>query len=327
MSDIDNLRGRMFSKRFMETWIRTVLTAILVSLAAQNVSANPDPQEACQRLSDEVQQKIRPAFYEALQFPDSAAARKLPETIQALATAFMTVPDPPAVQPIVAADKHRLLAFLRLAEARLDGALAESGHAPNGEVFKQQRIELARQALSELDQAQRWLQTALDPQDPDFTPTIPALIATNKVREYIAILVVSANSILWVLEGKQEQKLEAAKIWATLPPAYIQDNSPPAPEVVKTLDLSPDVLPKSGMTTVAWAGIALLLIGLLSAIFISKASLFQQWAIRVVIAIGAAMTATVVPGLLNIKVSDWVAAGGTLAVIVLIYLFNPPKVE
>ena len=293
-------------------------------MAAQT---SEDPQEVCQRLSNQVQQKTVGEFYKALQFPDSSKARNLPGTFHTLISSLQTIPDPSEIQPVVAADKYRLIAFLEVAEARLEGALAESGRVPSGEDFKQARCSLARGALKDLERAQKWLQVATDPKDPDFAPTIPALITENQLREHITMLTVTAHSILWVLEDKKEDKQAAANLWHTLPPLYIQDNFPPAPEVVKTLDLATPLSLNSGMTPVAWVGIGLLVLGLVTAIFFPKTSLFQQWAIRVVIAIGAAMAATVIPGLLNIKVSEWIVAGGTLAVIVLIYLFNPPKIE
>lgn len=59
------------------------------------------------------------------------------------------------------------------------------------------------------------------------------------------------------------------------------------------------------MTQITWVGVAFIVLGLIAAIFVSKASLFQQWAFRVVLAVGAAMAGTVITSLLNINLPQW----------------------
>ncbi|WP_420319128.1 hypothetical protein [Ekhidna sp.] len=52
---------------------------------------------------------------------------------------------------------------------------------------------------------------------------------------------------------------------------------------------------------------------------------FSQWLLRVVISIAAAGVAVTISGLISVEISGIVKAGGAIAVFVLVYLTNPPK--
>lgn len=302
-----------------------LLIALLVSCGAAFAS---DPVEEFNEICTQIQKEIRTQFYEATAFPDSSLARDLPDTIHAVAGRLKALPDPPGIPKIIGADKHRRLAYLCLAEARIYGALADSARPPNGDRFIAQRTSLARTALTELSEAKKWLRIAEDNSDSEYFPELGTAIEKSRIKPHIYNLEATAYSILWVLEKNKADKAAARTAWSQIQDVKFQsDFREPAPEVAETLDINPDKRNLGGMTAVSWAGIVLLLVGLVAAIFVSNASAFQQWAVRVIIAIGAAMTATVIPGLLNINIPTYVAAGGALAVIVLIYLFNPPKIE
>ena len=279
-------------------------------------------------ISSEIQSKVRTSFYEATAFPESNAARQLPDTIHALSNRLLNLPGPPTISKIIEADKHRLLAYLSLAEARIYGALADSGRAPNGDNFKTERTQLARSALQDLAVANKWLRETEKPTDPEYSADRAAKISKSRIHPHIHALEATAYSILYVLEGNKSDRKAAREAWRQITNVqFLSEFDQPAPEVAETLDIGPRTRNPAGMTAVSWVGISLLVLGLIAAIFVKNANTFQQWAVRVIIAIGAAMTATVVPGLLNVNIPEYIAAGGALAVIVLIYLFNPPKHE
>ena len=76
------------------------------------------------------------------------------------------------------------------------------------------------------------------------------------------------------------------------------------------------------------AGLVFLVAILLVAIFITEPTSFQIWVFRVVMALAAASFGATIPGFLNINMPLWgkgaIAAGGALALFVIVYQLNPP---
>ena len=65
---------------------------------------------------------------------------------------------------------------------------------------------------------------------------------------------------------------------------------------------------------------------LLSITFLIPSPTDTQWFVfRVVLALAAAGIAAIIPGLIVVNVSKVVRAGGAIALFVLVYWFNPPK--
>jgi hypothetical protein len=65
---------------------------------------------------------------------------------------------------------------------------------------------------------------------------------------------------------------------------------------------------------------------LLSIAFLVPNPTVTQWLVfRVVLALAAAGIAAIIPGLIVVNVSNVVRAGGAIALFVLVYWFNPPK--
>ncbi|MGQ0505218.1 MAG: hypothetical protein ACT4TC_07835 [Myxococcaceae bacterium] len=67
----------------------------------------------------------------------------------------------------------------------------------------------------------------------------------------------------------------------------------------------------------------LLTVGL--SLLVQRPSDIQYFVMRVVLALGAAGAAAVIPGLLRVELSRGIRAGGALAVFVVIYFANPPS--
>jgi hypothetical protein len=65
---------------------------------------------------------------------------------------------------------------------------------------------------------------------------------------------------------------------------------------------------------------------LLAIVFLVPSPTVTQWFVcRVVLALAAAGIAAIIPGLIVVNVSTVVRAGGAIAVFVVVYWFNPPK--
>jgi hypothetical protein len=72
-------------------------------------------------------------------------------------------------------------------------------------------------------------------------------------------------------------------------------------------------------------GIVLILIILGIAFLLPNPTPFQYTVIRIVLALAAAAFATLLSGFLQVQVSDYVKAGGALAVFVVVYFYSPAR--
>ena|ERR1700733_11618965 len=71
------------------------------------------------------------------------------------------------------------------------------------------------------------------------------------------------------------------------------------------------------------SGLVFLVTMLAIALFVPQPSPFQYFVFRSVLAIAAAAFATAIPGILDLKMGNWLKASGALAVLVLVFLVNP----
>ena len=100
------------------------------------------------------------------------------------------------------------------------------------------------------------------------------------------------------------------------------------PEIKKGEKDETDAVPEKPVTIPLskiplWLGIGLCAIIILLVIFIPCPTQSQYLVFRILIALAAAGLATVIPGVININVSNGITAGGALAVFVIIYFFDP----
>jgi hypothetical protein len=72
-----------------------------------------------------------------------------------------------------------------------------------------------------------------------------------------------------------------------------------------------------------WIGIVLIALIIVLVLFIPCPTESQYFLFRIIIAISAAGLTAVIPGVLNINLSNGVTAGGSLAIFALIYFFDP----
>lgn len=62
---------------------------------------------------------------------------------------------------------------------------------------------------------------------------------------------------------------------------------------------------------------------LLIAIYIPTPTRFQEQIFRIVLSVSAAGFVTFTPGFIEITISNWIRAGGALAVFLIVYFYNP----
>jgi hypothetical protein len=70
-------------------------------------------------------------------------------------------------------------------------------------------------------------------------------------------------------------------------------------------------------------GVVFIIVLLIVALFIPNPSEFQYIVFRIVLALAASGVAAMIPGFLTIEISNWIRAGGALAVFVIVYVVNP----
>lgn len=70
-------------------------------------------------------------------------------------------------------------------------------------------------------------------------------------------------------------------------------------------------------------GVAFVIALLVLAVAIPSPTAFQYTVFRVVLALAAAGVAAMIPGFLQITLSEWIRAGGALGVFVVVYFYNP----
>jgi hypothetical protein len=72
-------------------------------------------------------------------------------------------------------------------------------------------------------------------------------------------------------------------------------------------------------------GIAGLAVILTLAIFIPVPTLFQYQVFRIILALAAGGVASMIPGILSLQISNFITAGGALAVFVVVYFYSPAQ--
>ena len=81
---------------------------------------------------------------------------------------------------------------------------------------------------------------------------------------------------------------------------------------------------KSTQIAIAFTfGVMFLVTLILLAIFFPTPTPFQYTVFRVVLALAAAGAAAMIPGFLQVNLSDWIRAGGAIAVFVVVFFYNP----
>ena len=70
-------------------------------------------------------------------------------------------------------------------------------------------------------------------------------------------------------------------------------------------------------------GVTFVIVLIVLAVAIPDPTSFQYTTFRVILALAAAGIAVMIPGFLQVTISNWLRAGGALGVFVVVYFFNP----
>lgn len=70
-------------------------------------------------------------------------------------------------------------------------------------------------------------------------------------------------------------------------------------------------------------GVTFIVVLLVIAIFFPTPSPFQYTVFRIVLSLATAGVASMIPGVIEVEISDWLRAGGALAVFVVVFFYNP----
>lgn len=70
-------------------------------------------------------------------------------------------------------------------------------------------------------------------------------------------------------------------------------------------------------------GVVFVVVLLVLAIAVPNPNAFQYTVFRIVLALAAAGVAAMIPGFLQVTVSNWIRAGGALAIFVIVYFYAP----
>jgi len=81
--------------------------------------------------------------------------------------------------------------------------------------------------------------------------------------------------------------------------------------------------PQTSSKLSIWIGVGLLIAIILLVLLIPCPSKSQYLVFRIVIALAAAGIATVIPGVIDVKIPNGITAGGAIAIFALIYFFDP----
>ena len=232
-------------------------------------------------------------------------------------------PPPPLRLPAAsAADRLRWVGYLALSKASLLGKIAEKRTDMKPQL---ERVSLAQTTLKATEEALTLLTTLTKGDHPQDSAALREWINKSAITDNLYYLRAHAFALLWESGVGNDNKKSARKNWDMINASYIIAYPAGTPEMDKVLGV---MTPNTGsMTPVAWVGVAMLTLALVLSLLVKNLDVFKQWVLRSFIALGAAMTATVIPGVLNIDLDKRIVAGGTLAVIIIIYLFNPPKIE
>ncbi len=262
--------------------------------------------------------------YKRVGVPNNPETTKFLDDLNAKLEELESMPGSPPLPPVFGADKLRVGAFLVLMKYRI---LKE--RLGKGNSFPDIAKGLAQTILNHAEQGLKLAQKAAEPTNSETSPEQRNWMRTEKLPGYLHYLKAHGYAML-ADEGvdaaaNTEKALEA---WKTAKGLY--DNKPPdaADVLAKFIDPPKSQPPppvKGGMTQVSWIGLAMLTLGLVLTYFFKPKTRQGAWTVRAFVALGGACLATVIPGLLNIQISEVVAAGGALAVIVIFYLLNPPR--
>jgi len=294
-----------------------LFVALTIGIAAADQADDLDS------LVRNIQQDIQPHLREAISQPDSPRSFQSQDDAVAMIKALRAIPK--ELNPVWEAQRYRMIAFLEVMLARLESERIAYTAGTRGADPARPFLAYGRSALSDILEARK----AIDAATVSSTEVSPGLLKwmtdTEDIPGHLLHLEAHAHAMIWKATDQTSEHDAAEKAWsAARQTSFGRKNMQPSPELANALDLYRWHEDPKFLMTLFWVGVGLIGLAVVLAIFIPHPSPFQMFVFRIVASLGAAGIGASVPGFIGVK-TPLVNAGGAVALLVLIYLVNPPK--
>ena len=286
--------------------------------------ATSDPSAELGALVQTIQINIQPRLREAISQPSAPRSTETAEDAQATVARLRLISQPPALDVVSDANRYRMIAFLEVMLARLESErIAYTSGAP-GINPTQEFLSYARSSLDDIAKARHEAEKAENPES-KVDPELLQWMKREDILGHLLHLEAHAHAMVWMATKQSSERAAAQSAWiAAAKTPFGKKNMQPSPELAIALDLYPWYADPHLIMTLLWVGVGLIGAGVVIAIFVPHPSSFQMFVFRILAALGAAGIGASLPGFIGFK-TPAVTAGGAVALFVLIYLVNPPR--
>ena len=291
---------------------------------AAEPTATSDPSAELGKLVQTIQENIQPRLREAISQPSSPRSSKTAEDAESTIEHLRFIAQPPELDLVSDTNRYRMIAFLEVMLARLESErIAYTSGAP-GINPTQQFLNYARSSLDDIAKARHEAEKAEELQS-KIDPELLQWMKHEDILGHLLHLEAHAHAMIWIATGQPNERAAAQAAWAAAAQTpFGKKNMQPSPELAKALDIYPWYADPHLIMTLLWVGVGLIAAGVVIALFVPHPSSFQMFVFRILAALGAAGIGASLPGFIGFK-TPAVTAGGAVALFVLIYLVNPPR--
>lgn len=287
-------------------------------------TTSADPAESLTSLRNTLREIFQPRLREAISQPSNPGNAQVVEDTKDIIAKLRELPQPPALNVVANADRYRMIAFLEVMLARLQSERFAYQSGPPGVDPSTEVGAFARAALSDIATSNQQVEEARRP-DSNTSPEWLQWMNREDIPGHLLHLEAHAHAMVWKVTSEESQRAAARSTWqaASLTP-FGKKNTQPSPELANALALYRLGEDPRLMTTLIWIGVGMMAVAVIIALFVPHPSSFQMFVFRILAALGAAGIGAVLPGFIGFKTPS-ITAGGAVALFVLIYLVNPPK--
>jgi hypothetical protein len=304
----------------------TIAAPIVMGAAnnAADTEAASDPSAQLWSLVQTIQQNIQPRLREAISQPSAPRTIETAEDTKSTIARLRVIAQPPELDLVSNASRYRMIAFLEVMLARLESERVAYMSGAPGINPTQEFLTYARSSLDDIAKARDGAQKAEDPAS-NVDPELLQWMKREDILGHLLHLEAHAHAMIWVATKQPSERAAAQTAWtAAAQTPFGKKNMQPSPELAIALDIYPWYADPHLIMTLLWVGVGLIAAGVVIALFVPHPSSFQMFVFRILAALGAAGIGASLPGFIGFK-TPAVTAGGAVALFVLIYLVNPPR--
>ena len=234
------------------------------------------------------------------------------------------LPQPPHLNFVASANRYRMIAFLEVMLARLQSERFAYQSGPPGVDPATEVSSFAHAALADIATSNQQIDEARRP-DSNTSPEWLQWMNSEDIPGHLSHLEAHAHAMVWKVTGQESERAAAHTAWqAASITTFGKKNTQPSPELANALDIYRPGEDPHLVTTLVWIGVGMMAVAVIIALFVPHPTSFQMFIFRILAALGAAGIGAALPGFIGFK-SASVTAGGAVALLVLIYLVNPPR--